>query len=157
MSVDPRTGAVLAYYGGEDGSGFDYAQTERQPGSSFKPFVLLAGLQRNPNPIGLGTTFDGSSPQTIAGTEVENNEGENCGNCDLRTAMTQSINTVFYQLGVQVGPQRVADAAHQAGVSAPLEAPSGGISLGDREVRPSDMAAAYARSRRTASTTGRTS
>ncbi|MDD7921363.1 transglycosylase domain-containing protein [Actinomycetospora callitridis] len=144
VSVDPRTGAVLAYYGGEDGSGFDYAQSERQPGSSFKPFVLLAGLQRNPNPIGLGTTFDGSSPQTIAGTEVENNEGENCGNCDLRTAMTQSINTVFYQLGVQVGPQRVADAAHQAGVSAPLEAPSGGISLGDREVRPSDMAAAYA-------------
>jgi membrane peptidoglycan carboxypeptidase len=58
--------------------------------------------------------------------------------------MTQSINTVFYQLGVQVGPQRVADAAHQAGISAPLPNPSGGISLGDREVRPGDMAAAYA-------------
>jgi membrane peptidoglycan carboxypeptidase len=144
VSVDPRTGAVLAYYGGEDGSGFDYAQTQRQPGSSFKPFVLLAGLERTPNPIGLGTTFDGSSPQTIAGTEVENNEGESCPNCDLRTAMTQSINTVFYQLGVQVGPQRVADAAHQAGISAPLPNPSGGISLGDREVRPGDMAAAYA-------------
>ncbi|WP_345341039.1 transglycosylase domain-containing protein, partial [Actinomycetospora succinea] len=144
VSVDPRTGAIVAYYGGEDGSGFDYAQAQRQPGSSFKPFVLLAGLQRNPSPIGLGTTFDGSSPQTIAGTEVENNEGENCANCDLRTAMTQSINTVFYQLGVQVGPQRVADAAHQAGISADLPNPSGGISLGDREVRPGDMAAAYA-------------
>jgi membrane peptidoglycan carboxypeptidase len=57
--------------------------------------------------------------------------------------MTQSINTVFYQLGVQVGPQRVADAAHQAGISAPLPNPSGGISLGDREVRPGDMASAY--------------
>ncbi|MFC5136863.1 transglycosylase domain-containing protein [Actinomycetospora rhizophila] len=144
VSVDPRTGAIVAYYGGEDGSGFDYAQAQRQPGSSFKPFVLLAGLQRSPSPIGLGTTFDGSSPQTIAGTEVENNEGENCANCDLRTAMTQSINTVFYQLGVQVGPQRVADAAHQAGISADLPNPSGGISLGDREVRPGDMAAAYA-------------
>ncbi|WP_433784552.1 transglycosylase domain-containing protein [Actinomycetospora sp. CA-101289] len=144
VSVDPRTGAVLAYYGGEDGSGFDYAQTQRQPGSSFKPFVLLAGLERNPDPIGLGTTFDGSSPQTIAGTEIENSEGESCPNCDLRTAMTQSINTVFYQLGVQVGPQRVADAAHQAGISAPLPNPSGGISLGDREVRPGDMASAYA-------------
>ncbi len=143
VSVDPRTGAVLAYYGGSEGSGFDYAQTQRQPGSSFKPFVLLAGLERTP-PIGLGTTFDGSSPQTIAGTEVANSEGESCPNCDLRTAMTQSINTVFYQLGVQVGPQRVADAAHQAGISAPLPNPSGGISIGDREVRPGDMASAYA-------------
>ena len=35
--------------------------------------------------------------------------------------MTLSINTVFYQLGVQVGPQKVADAAHQAGVTAPLD------------------------------------
>jgi len=143
VSQEPTTGAILAYYGGQDGNGFDYAQTQRQPGSSFKPFVLLAALERTP-PIGLGTTFDGSSPQTIAGTKIANSEGESCANCDLRTAMTLSINTVFYQLGVQVGPQKVADAAHQAGIAAPLPDPSGGISIGDKEVRPGDMASAYA-------------
>ncbi len=142
VSEDPRTGAVLAYYGGTDGSGFDYAQTERQPGSSFKPFVLLAGLEHQP-PIGLGTTFDGSTPQTIAGTKVENSDGESCPNCDLKTAMTLSINTVFYQLGNQVGPQKVADAAHQAGITAPLANATGGIAIGDKEVRPGDMASAY--------------
>ena len=89
------------------------------PGSSFKPFVLLAGLERTPSDRPRHDVRR-LEPQTIAGTEVANNEGENCPNCDLRTAMTQSINTVFYQLGVQVGPQRVADAAHQAGVTAPL-------------------------------------
>ncbi|GLZ54959.1 transglycosylase domain-containing protein [Actinomycetospora sp. NBRC 106378] len=143
VSVDPQSGAIRAYYGGTDGQGFDYAQTSRQPGSSFKPFVLLAGLEKNP-PIGLGTTFDGSTPQTIAGTKVENSDGESCPNCDLKTAMTLSINTVFYQLGVQVGPQKVADAAHQVGVTAQLPDPSGGISIGDKEVKPGDMASAYA-------------
>ncbi|MDL5154882.1 transglycosylase domain-containing protein [Actinomycetospora termitidis] len=143
VSVEPETGAIKAYYGGKDGSGFDYAQARRQPGSSFKPFVLLAGLEQNP-PIGLGKTYDGSSPREIAGTKIANSEGESCANCDLKTAMTLSINTVFYQLGVDVGPQKVADAAHQAGVSAPLEGATGGISIGDKEVRPGDMASAYA-------------
>ncbi len=144
VAVDPRTGAIVAYYGGDDGMGFDYAQTEKQPGSSFKPFVLLAGLEHDP-PFGLGSTFDGTSPQTIAGTKVANSDGESCGtSCDLKTAMTESVNTVYYNLGIAVGPQGVADAAHQAGVTAQLPDPTGGIAIGDKEVTPVDMASAYA-------------
>ncbi|RZT89209.1 membrane peptidoglycan carboxypeptidase [Pseudonocardia sediminis] len=144
VSVDPKTGAMLAYYGGENGVGTDYAGVLKQPGSSFKPFVLAAALQ-GPNPIGLGTTYDGSSPQTLAGTEVANSEGESCGQCSVKTAMTKSINTVFYKMGLDIGPAKVADAAHQAGIPADLlPNPTGGISLGDREVHPQDMASAYA-------------
>jgi membrane peptidoglycan carboxypeptidase len=144
VAEDPRTGAVVAYYGGDNGLGLDYAQVVKQPGSSFKPFVLAAALRHDP-PIGLGATYDGSSPQTIAGQTVANSEGEDCEDCDLQTAMTKSINTVFYHLAVQVGPDAVAAAAHRAGIPADLlPNPTAGIALGDKEVHPGDMASAYA-------------
>ena len=144
VSVDPKTGRVLAYYGGKDGVGLDYASVLKQPGSAFKPFVLSAALQA-PDPIGLGKIYDGSSPQTIAGATVTNSEGESCAQCSVKEAMTKSINTVFFRMGLDVGPQKVADAAHQAGIPADLlPNPTGGISLGDKEVHPEDMASAYA-------------
>jgi membrane peptidoglycan carboxypeptidase len=144
VSVDPRTGAIVAYWGGEDGVGLDYAQVFKQPGSSFKPFVMAAALQHDP-PIGLGTEYNGSSPQTIAGQTVANSDGDSCDQCDLQAAMTKSINTIFYQVAVQVGPQAVVDAAHAAGIPGDLlPNPTAGIALGDKEVHPGDMASAYA-------------
>ncbi len=145
VSVDPKTGAVLAYYGGDNGVGLDYAQVLKQPGSSFKPFVFAAALGSGRN-IGLGTTYDGSSPQTFpGGVTVGNSEGISCDSCSVKTAMTQSINTVFYHMALDVGPLKVADAAHQAGIPDDLlPHPSGGIALGDQEVHPIDMASAFA-------------
>ncbi|MCF7551965.1 transglycosylase domain-containing protein [Pseudonocardia sp. WMMC193] len=144
VSIDPKTGAVLAYFGGNDGVGLDYAQASKQPGSSFKPFVFAAGLQQ-PDPIGLGTQYDGSSPQTLAGVKVSNSEGVSCNQCSVKTAMTQSINTVFYRMALDVGPQKVADAAAAAGIPAEdLKNPTGGIALGDKNLTTENMAAAYA-------------
>lgn len=145
VSIDPRTGAVQAYYGGSDGQGTDYAgQGLRPPGSSFKPFVLAAAMAADPS-IGLGSTYDGSSGQTLAGTVVDNSEGFDCARCTIRTAMTRSINTIFYRLGLDAGPQRVIDTAHALGIPEnEVTEARGGVSLGDQDVHPIDMASAYA-------------
>ena len=60
VAVDPATGGILAYYGGDNGTGLDYARVRRLAGSTFKPFVVLAGLRESP-PIGIGETFDGAA------------------------------------------------------------------------------------------------
>ena len=75
VSVDPKTGAILAYYGGSNGVGVDYAQALRQPGSSFKPFVLSAALQDRRQTVGLGSTYDGSSPQDFLGVRGQQLRG----------------------------------------------------------------------------------
>jgi len=153
VSVDPATGAVISYYGGSVGTGFDYAQTYRQPGSSFKPFVVAAALEQG---IGVGARRDGSSPQTFPDREapVRNSEGGQCGQCTVREALTRSLNTVFYGLAYEVGGAAVADVAHRAGVA--REMPDGtptlsrdgvtasSIGIGEYEVRPIDQAHAFA-------------
>jgi membrane peptidoglycan carboxypeptidase len=147
VSIDPKTGAVLSYYGGKNGLALDYAgEAFRQPGSSFKPFVLAAALE-NIDGFGLGTQRDGTGPRAFPGRPglVRNVEGVSCDRCGAEKAMTESINTWFYQLGIDVGPNNVAKAAYQAGIpEGSLKNPTGGIALGDKEVHPIDMASAYA-------------
>ncbi len=140
VSVDPRTGDVLSYFGGDNGAGLDYAQVQKQAGSTFKPFVMLAALEHDP-PIGISTQFDG---QQVPGKTVRNVEGADCSSCSLKQAMTLSNNVVFTALGNEVGPQAVANAAHQAGIGAKLDNPNSGIALGNVEVTPLEMAGAYA-------------
>ncbi|BBZ50299.1 penicillin-binding protein 1A [Mycobacterium heidelbergense] len=155
VSIDPRNGAIRAYYGGPDANGFDFAQAGLQTGSSFKVFALVAALEQG---IGLGYQVD-SSPLTVNGIKITNVDGESCGTCNIAEALKLSLNTAYYRLMLKLkgGPQAVADAAHQAGVAASFPGvehtlsedgkggpPNNGIVLGQYETRPIDMASAYA-------------
>ncbi|MGQ0576417.1 MAG: transglycosylase domain-containing protein [Pseudonocardia sp.] len=138
VAVEPGTGAIRAYYGGSNGLGLDYARVRRLAGSTFKPFVVLAGLQQQP-PVGLGEVFDG---EEIPG--LRNAEGADCDRCDLKQAMTVSNNVVFNTLARKVGAENVAAAARAAGITAPLDDPNAGIALGNKEVSALELASAYA-------------
>lgn len=145
VAIDPRTGAVTAYYGGADDAVADRAQDLRPPGTAFQPFVLAAALEGGG--VGLGTVYDGSSPQRFPGTAeaIENSEAADCVACPVTAAMSRSIDTVFYRMALDVGPAQVVDAAHRTGIPRDLlPQADGGVSLGGQPVRPMDMASALA-------------
>ena len=145
VAIDPRDGRVLAMVGGENWrrSQFNLAvQGERQPGSSFKPFVLAAALAQGISP---STTFT-SKPVTISLGDrlwyVRNYEGSNLGPIDLQTATTISDNTVYAQLTHLVGPKNVARMARALGITSPLKGYFS-LGLGGESVNPLEMARAY--------------
>ncbi|MFE7747050.1 transglycosylase domain-containing protein [Nocardia sp. NPDC057455] len=154
VSIDPRTGAVRAYYGGNDGQGYDFANAGLQTGSSFKVIGLAANLEQG---IPLSQLYD-SSPITVNGIKITNVEGEQCGMCTIAEALKRSLNTSFYrmQLDMQNGPRKIADMAHKLGIPDTIpgvgktltesdgSGPNNGIVLGQYQARPLDMASTYA-------------
>ncbi len=152
VSVDPSTGAVVAYYGGATGTGFDFANntgTGRQPGSTFKPYVLATALSQG---MSLRTRLDGNDGKQFPGLArpIANFGEQSWGRVDLVEATRRSVNTAYYQLGLEVGPAEVAETAHAAGIpeDTPLASPDGtvegGIALGSYEVQVMDQAVGYA-------------
>lgn len=157
VSIEPETGRVTAMIGSRNGeSDFNLVtQARRQPGSSFKPFALIAALEQGIDP---STEFVSENKEyTIKDAEgrpekwqVENYEGKEHGPISLKEALWLSDNSVFTDLvlnaegrGLENGPQAVADVARRLGVSAEFGThPS--IVLGTREVSPLDMTTAYA-------------
>jgi penicillin-binding protein 1A len=151
-SVDPANGEIVALAsteGSADESEFNYAwQAHRQPGSSFKTFVLATAIKQGIDPD--STYYDGTSPKTLdlpgAGPPwVVNNAEPGGGTMSLAAATWESVNVIFAQLDLDVGPENVTHTAHQMGIEAPLESvPAeaiGGLAIG---VTPLEMADAYA-------------
>lgn len=146
VSVDATTGAIRAML-----SGKDYKRDQldlawhgiRQTGSAFKPFTLVAAFE---NGIPPGKVYSGQSPfcsplWISADHCVRNAEGSG-GYMDLWTATQNSVNVVFAQLALDVGPENIVAAAHQMGITSALDAvPS--ITLGVEEVSTLDMASGF--------------
>jgi penicillin-binding protein 1A len=146
VAINPSNGAVLAMYGGRSfhASQFNLAvQGERQPGSSFKPFVLATALREG---IAPASTFQSKPVSIFLGNRywnVHNYEGEYLGSIDLVKAISASDNSVFAQLTKVVGPSQVLRTAHRLGITSPLHAVFS-IGLGSQAVNPLEMARAYA-------------
>ncbi|UPK75035.1 penicillin-binding protein [Nocardioidaceae bacterium SCSIO 66511] len=120
-SVETKSGALRAMYGGPNylKSQYNWAEHGAQPGSTFKPFALAAGLE---NGFSLQSSVDGSSPYYLPdGTDIENqgdSGGQSYGTISLENATEHSVNTAFIDLILQMedGGQKTIDAARRAGV-----------------------------------------
>jgi membrane peptidoglycan carboxypeptidase len=165
VAINPSTGGVLAYYGGSNGTGYDYAQAWRAPGSSFKPFTLAAALEANlagdKPAFALNSMIDGSQPAKLPGLPPIVNDPGDAGYSHMvsvQQAMTVSLNTAFARMAYAVGPKKVAAAAHAAGVPEKKTASAGAaagqptlqrdgvtdatIGYGSYPIRPIDQALA---------------
>jgi penicillin-binding protein 1A len=145
VALNPQNGDVLAMIGGSNfrESQFNLAvQGTRQPGSSFKPFVLAAALDQGISPQNTFASKEIDIPFDNKVWHVENYEGSYLGRADLETATILSDNTVYAQLTSLVGPRNVASMARRLGVKSELQ-PYLSIGLGAQAVNPLEMARAF--------------
>ncbi len=152
ITIRPQTGEVLALVGGRDygRSQFDRCtQARRQAGSTFKPFVYIAGLEARgsePPAITLASLLS-DSPLTVETNsgpwEPRNYDHEFRGPVTARYALETSLNIPVIRLGMEIGVDRIIDVAHRLGVESDLpRVPS--LSLGTAEIAPIELARAYA-------------
>ncbi|MDO8964491.1 MAG: PBP1A family penicillin-binding protein [Coriobacteriia bacterium] len=148
VSIDPHTGRILAMVGGRDFAKEQFnlaTQGRRQPGSAFKPFVLVAALESGVSPDRRFATAPFSVRVKDGTWRVENYENSfPSSRITLRAATNYSVNAVYARLVMEVGPDKVVDAARRMGITSPLEA-NPAIALGglSRGVSPLEMASAY--------------
>ena len=139
MSTD---GAVRAMVGGRaySASQFNRAtQALRQPGSAFKLFVYLAGIEAGIEPADIFV----DKPVSVAGWTPRNYDGKFRGPISIERAFAKSVNTVAVRVSERVGRGRVLRAARRLGITTPLNAhPS--LALGVNEVSLIELTAAYA-------------
>jgi penicillin-binding protein 1A len=147
VALDPNTGRVLAMVGGWsfERSWFNRAsQAMRQPGSSFKPYVFLAGLEAGipPNQLLLDGPVEIMTPQ---GLWRPGNYGGGAaqGWITMRSALERSLNLVTIRLAQQVGMPAVADVANRFGVIPNMQRVLA-MSLGAGETTVLRQAAGYA-------------
>lgn len=121
--IDNETGGVKAMVGGSDYDNrpFNLAtQGYRQPGSSIKPFTLITAMEQGISPDSVYTSAPKEFPVPGSRTEVfpVANYGDSyLGAASLRTATTYSDNTIFAEVGLQVGTRKIARTIRRMGYS----------------------------------------
>ncbi|MFE7272399.1 transglycosylase domain-containing protein [Streptomyces sp. NPDC057623] len=159
VSVDPETGKVVALYGGVDYFKHytsNATRTDYQPASTFKPVILAAALEesartRSGKPITANTIYDGTSKRPVVdsngnkvGFAPENEDDQDYGPITVQTAMNKSVNSVFAQMGVDVGMKYVMDVAGKLGMDTSKEQAVPAQTLGTMGASPLQMAGVYA-------------
>ncbi len=149
VSADPKDGAILALVGGFDFKRTQYNHTTqalRQPGSSFKPFIYSAALEKgispasifNDAPLQLSSGETGSEPW-----EPKNFEGTYEGPISMRTALIHSKNLVSIRILQSIGTQYAQDYITKFGFDAKLHPPYLTMALGAGSATPLQMLVGY--------------
>ncbi|KFK88549.1 penicillin-binding protein [Streptomyces sp. JS01] len=159
-SIVPKTGKVVALYGGIDYTKQYVSNATRrdyQVGSVFKPFVLTSAVVNDSTTqdgrrITPNTVYDGTNKRTVVGVQGStdyapaNEDDVDYGDITVRIATDKSVNSVYAQMAQDVGPAKVRDTAIALGIPADTPdltaAPS--IALGTANASVLDMAEAYA-------------
>ena len=143
VSIDPKTGHILAMVGGRGQDSFNRASMAvRQPGSAFKPFVYLTALQHDMTP---DTTMD-DQPVTYGSWSPKNTGGSYSGTMALSDALAHSVNTIAVQLADKVGTKNIIANAKKMGITT-LDAKDDNLAMAlgglTKGVTPLEMASAY--------------
>ncbi|MFJ4909164.1 transglycosylase domain-containing protein [Streptomyces sp. NPDC093249] len=156
-SVDPKTGAVVAMYGGVGATEHWLSNATRrdyQPASTFKPIVLASAIDngattQDGRKIGLGTVYDGTSKRPVVGSTIpfspENEDNRSYGPVTVQKATNSSINSVFAQMIVDVSPSKTKKTALALGMKDGQDfGQTPAMSLGTMGASTLDMAGVYA-------------
>ncbi|MEU3373761.1 transglycosylase domain-containing protein [Streptomyces sp. NPDC006660] len=156
-SVDPKTGSVVALYGGQDYIKHQLSNAQNttyQPASTFKPVILAAALNegaetQDGKPIKANTVYNGDSKRPVKGSKIAfdppNEDDVSYGPVSVQVAMNKSINSVFAQMGVDADLSKVRDTAVEMGMeSLKGKNPVPSMTLGSYGSSPLQMAAVYA-------------
>ncbi|HEU4509824.1 MAG TPA: PBP1A family penicillin-binding protein, partial [Pyrinomonadaceae bacterium] len=147
VALDPHTGNVLAMVGGRN-----YAESQlnratdaqRQPGSTFKPFVYAAALEDGMSPVQMFM----DAPREFVYDRNKTYRPANYGGgysmseVTMRTGLIKSLNVVTVDVALQTGLARISNLATRFGLPKPERYPA--LALGTEEVTPLQLASAYA-------------
>ncbi len=164
VAIDPKTGQILAMVGSKDYFGdpepagctpgknclfepnFNVADSERQPGSSFKPYVYVTAFKKDfkysPASLLMDVTTDFG---TYGGKDYtpHNYNGQSYGPVSMRKALAGSLNVPAVKTLALVGVDNATQTAHDLGITSPLQDCGLSLVLGGCEVKLVDHVSAF--------------